>query len=204
MNTKYLLFSAVFLFMVLSIAPKSSAMEVGDLVQTGAAFLTHIAVHESGHHITANMVDGEDPKMEFFKNQGGNFFLGVSSVKSIQPESILPFRSAGVVASSHLFNAALNDYRRLPSTYNKTLLFFSGTDFLLYSVWSFYIQDSKDPSYDPVGISLETGLSPHAIAGAALLQSAVNFYRAYSGDDSLIPYFTLGQDRADFGVTYRF
>ncbi len=203
-KTRNTFLGAAFLLIFLSLNAKVSAMELSDFVQGGAAFLTQIAAHESGHHIAATMVEGENPRMDFFKNQDGNFFLGVSSVKSIEPESVLPFRAAGVVASNHLFNLALSDYRRFPTTYNKTLMFFSGTDFLWYSIWSFYIQDSKDPSYDPVGISQETGISPHAIAGAALLQSAINYYRMSSQDDSFIPYFKLDEDRADFGVTFHF
>ncbi|MFQ5598257.1 MAG: hypothetical protein ACE5GK_09430 [Nitrospiria bacterium] len=203
-HKKYLLVGGMALLLGFGLNAKTHAMGFGDLLQGSAAFLTHMVTHETGHHLVANMVDGEDVRMDFFKSQGGNFFLGLSSARGIAPESILPFRAAGVVASNHLFNMALVNYRRTATTYNKALLFFSGTDFLWYSVWSFYIKGSNNPSYDPVGIAQETGLSHHAITGAAFLHTAINFYRAYSGNDTLVPYFTLDDERANFGVSVHF
>ncbi len=192
------------LVIFLSFSSKPYAMGFGDFLQGGAAFLTHVVVHESGHHVIAEMVEGKDVKMAFFQKKDNNFFLGLASAREIKPESILPFRAAGVVASSHLYNVSLSSYRAAPSTYNKALLFLSGTDFLWYSVWSFYIQKSDDPSYDPVGISQETGFSRDAIVGAALLQTAINFYRASSGNDAVVPYMTLDEERMGFGVTVSF
>lgn len=204
LNKKHFLVSGFVLLLTLFFPAQSFAMGLGDVLQTGAAFMTHLAVHESGHYLVADMVQAEDVKMEFLKNQNGNFFLGSVSARAIEPESILPFRAAGVVASNHLFNMALVDYRMAPTTYNKAILFFSGSDFLWYSVWAFYIDGSNDPSYDPVGIAQETGFSSHAIVGAAFIQTAINFYRASTHNDTVIPYFTLDENRADMGITIRF
>ncbi len=192
------------LALLLSLSSKPHAMGFGDFLQGSAAFLTQVAVHESGHHVVAEMVEGKDVKLEFFQKKDDDFFIGLSSAREIKSESLLPFRAAGLVASSHLYNVSLSAYRAEPSTYNKALLFFSGTDFLWYSVWAFYIQKTDDPSYDPVGLSQETGFSQSAILGAALLQTAVNFYRASSGNDTVVPYMTLDDESLGFGMTVSF
>lgn len=204
MQRKVLFIVGWALFMVTTFAPRSWAVDLSDILQGGGAFLTHLMVHETGHHVMAYMGGGQDVHLDFFKKQGGNFFVGAVSATGINQESVLPFRAAGVAASNHLFNLSLSRYRLEPTTYNTALLFFSGTDFLWYSVWSFYIKGSKDPSYDPVGISQETGLSPHAVVGMALVQTAINAYRVYSEDDTIVPYFSLDQEWAKIGVQVTF
>lgn len=185
-------------------APKSWAMGLSDFFQAGAAYMTHVVAHETGHNAMAHMAGGEDVRMDFFQQQSGNFFVGVSSVGEIEKKSVLPFRAAGLVASNHTFDLALLSYRAQPTTYNQALLFFSGTDFLWYSVWSFYINESNDPSYDPVGISQGTGLSSEAILGVALVQTALNAFRFYSGDDTYIPYVAVDEERMNIGLRIRF
>ncbi len=180
------------------------AAEFSDLIQTGAAFLSHVAAHETGHNAMGHMAGAQDVKTSFFQTQGGSFFVGVSSAGALEQESVLPFRAAGVVASNHTFNFALSSYRAQPTTYNKALLFFSGTDFLWYSVWSFYIKGSDDPTYDPVGISQETGLSSEAVLSIALLQTAVNAFRAVTGDDTYIPYVSVDEGKMRAGVRIHF
>lgn len=190
--------------MIILIAPKSWAMGLSDFFQAGTAYMTHIVAHETGHNAMAHMAGAEDVRMGFFQQQSGNFFVGVSSVGEIEKKSLLPFRAAGLVASSHTFDLALLSYRAQPTTYNKALLFFSGTDFLWYSVWSFYINESDDPSYDPVGISQGTGLSSEAILSVALVQTALNAFRLYSGDDTYIPYVAVDEERMNMGLRIRF
>ncbi len=191
------------LILVLCSSP-GFAMEFSDVFQTGAAYLTHVAAHETGHNAMGHMAGGQNVRTDFFQTQSGSFFVGVSSADALKQESVLPFRAAGVVASNHTFNFALTRYRLQPTTYNKALLLFSGTDFLWYSVWSFYIKDSQDPGYDPVGISQETGLSSEAVLGIALFQTAVNAFRAFSGDDTYIPYVSVDEGRMNAGIRIRF
>lgn len=180
------------------------AMGLSSVFQTGAAYLTHVAAHEMGHNALGHMAGGRDVRMDFFQARNGGFFVGVSSASELDPESVLPFRAAGIAASNHTFNIALSGYRAHPTTFNKALLFFSGTDFLWYSVWAFYIKGSDDPSYDPVGIAQETGLSSEAVLSVALVQTALNAFRAYSGDDTYIPYVSVNERRMDAGVRVRF
>ncbi len=198
---KMLVLSALLLLLMVS---QSRAMGISDFFKVGSAYLTHIVVHETGHNAMADMAGGRGVKMDFFQQKNGSFFAGVSSVGEIDRESVLPFRAAGLVASNYTFDVALSGYRAQPSTYNKALLFFSGTDFLWYSVWSFYIKGSNDPGYDPVGISQETGLSNEAIVSVALFQTALNVFRIYSGHDSYVPYIAVDNERMNVGVRVQF
>lgn len=152
----------------------------------------------------AQQAGAEDARIDFFEHQGNNLFLGLSTVKKIDEASLVPYRLGGEAAANHLFDASLSNYRNRPTTYNKALLFFSGVDFLWYSFWTLYIQDKQDPSYDPVGISQETGLPSHTILGMAALQTALNTYRVSSGSDRLLPYLGLDRTRAEIGVRIQF
>lgn len=194
-------FSGLFLFFMVS---QSWAMGVSDFFEAGSAYLTHVVAHETGHNAMANMAGGRNVRMNFFRQQNGSFFAGVSSVDALDQESVLPFRAAGLVASNYTFDLALSAYRTQATTYNKALLFFSGTDFLWYSVWSFYIKGSTDPGYDPVGISQETELSPETIVGVALLQTALNAFRISSGRDDYVPYIAVDNQGMNVGVRVRF
>lgn len=198
---KMIVFSISAFFLMVS---QSWAMEISDFLQAGSAYLTHVVAHETGHNVMAHMAGGRNVKMDFFQQQNGSFFAGVSSVGEIKRESVLPFRAAGLVASNHTFDLALSGYRTRPSTYNKALLFFSGTDFLWYSVWSFYIKGSDDPEYDPVGISQEAGLSAEMIVSVALFQTVLNAFRIYSGHDSYAPYIAVDDERVNVGVRVQF
>ena len=180
------------------------AAELSDLLSIGGAFLSHLGVHESGHYITARMGGAEEVNLEFFSQKPDGFFLGLSTAKGMDPESTLSYKLAGEAASSYLFEISLTQYRYRPTAYNQSLLFFSGTDFLWYSLWSFYIHPTDSPAFDPVGISQETGISKHAIFGVALLQSALNTYRVHSGSDVLLPYILLDQRYAELGVQITF
>lgn len=180
------------------------ATELSDLFNIGGAFLTHLGVHESGHYITARMGGADEVNLDFFTQEPNGFFLGLSTAKGIDPESTVSYKLAGEAASSYLFEVALTQYRYRPTSYNQSLLFFSGTDFLWYSLWSFYIHPTDSPAFDPVGISQETGISKHAIMGIALLQSTLNAYRVHSGSDTFLPYIALDQKYAELGIQITF
>jgi hypothetical protein len=178
------------------------ALNLGDIVQVAAAFASHVAVHESGHYIMAHMAGAEDVQLNFFTVQGGNIYLGLSTAKGIDPDSSLSYKAAGEAAASYLFDTALESYRAWPTTYNRSLLFFSGTDFFWYTLYAFYLSGNQNPSYDPVGISHETGLSGEAILGIATLQTTLNAYRIYSGRDDVMPYIELDKKWVEFGIRF--
>jgi hypothetical protein len=174
-----------------------TASGLGDLIQIGTAFLTHMTIHESGHYIMGYMGGAEDVRLDFFTKKSGNLYLGASTAKGLNRESSFPYKIAGEAA-------ALRSYRRQPTTFNRAALFFSGTDFFWYSLYAFYIDGNRNKNYDPVGISLETGLSPEAILGVATFQTALNAYRFYTGRDDIVPYFSLNDRWAEFGVQVQF
>jgi hypothetical protein len=197
-------FLTIALAVCLFIPRPAQAFSPLDLIQVGAAFLTNLGVHETGHYVMAHMGGADEVKLDFFTDKGGSFFLGRSTAKGMNREARLSYKLGGEAAVSYLFEAALRQHRFQPTAYNSALLFFSGTDFLWYSIWAFYIGGNDNPGYDPIGISKETGLSAETIFSVALLQTALNSYRVYSASDVVIPFIGLDKKSAKFGVQVRF
>jgi len=175
-----------------------------DSLSVGLAFLTNLAIHESGHFLMAEGVGASETSLRFFSHQGGAFFLGLSTAKDVPEESSLPYRLGGEIACSQTFEFALHAYRHHPTTYNSALLFFSGTDFFWYTLYAFYLAPHEDPRYDPVGIRDVTGFSRPAIVAAASAQFLTNLYRVRSGHDTVTPSFAFDQRSAVLTMTFRF
>lgn len=169
--------------------------KVSDAVVIGSAFMTNLMMHEFGHAIIAGQVGASGNSLGFFKQQNGQFFLGTSSVTHIKSESRLPYVMGGEFFADLTFEQALKEYRKSPSAYNKSLLLFSGSDFLFYCLYAFSM-DSENTSYDPVTISRETGLSQGALISLALTKTVLNAYRIHSGEDRIVPYFTVDNNSA--------
>jgi hypothetical protein len=173
---------------------KSSSLELPssmtDVLQIGAAFFTNLAAHEFGHEVVAHYVGAEGSRLNFFNEQDGNFFLGTSSVEKIDNKSKLPYTMGGEFFADLTFEHALQDYRQKPNAYNRSLLVYSGTDFLWYCFYAFYLSNDN-PAYDPITISQETGISREMLFSIALAKTLLNAYRIYSGQDKVIPYFTV-------------
>lgn len=176
---------------------------MSNLLQMGTAFLTNLAVHEFGHEVVANYVDAEGSELNFFKKSGGDFFLGTSHVDEIDSRSILPYTMGGEFFADLTFEHALKSYRNSPNTYNKSLLLTSGTDFLWYCFYAFYIADDN-PSYDPIAISSETGISRDMLFSVALAKTMINAYRIYSGHDAVVPYFKVDRYSASINIMFPF
>ncbi len=92
----------------------------------------------------------------------------------------------------------------MPTIYNRSLLFFGGTEFLWYSIYAFYPAPTRDTRNDPVAISQETGLDSKVILEIAAAQAVLNAYRVFSGQDQVFPYFTFDQESVLFLVGIRF
>jgi hypothetical protein len=120
-----------------------------DPLEIGLAFVTNLAIHESGHVLVAEGVGADKATFKFFGEENGSFFLGLSTATGIPDESVLPYRLGGEIAASYTFELALQSFRREPTTYNRSLLFFSGTDFFWYTVFGF-IWRREDDRCDPV------------------------------------------------------
>lgn len=199
----------LFLYAIVStpFKPAAFALEpssvLSGIAQIGMAFMTNLAVHESGHAAAASYVGADGISLNFFTKKGGKFFLGLSNVENIDKKSRLPYSLGGEVGANLTFEYALQRYRGEPTLYNKSLIFFSGTDFLWYSIYAFYLTDG-DPSYDPIIISEETGLSKNIIFSVALAQTMINAYRVYSGQDRVVPYLSLDKYSAIFNLRFTF
>jgi hypothetical protein len=176
---------------------------LSDIVMVGAAFLTNLAVHEIGHDVVAQHVGAEGNKLNFFQKQGGDFFLGMSSVEEIDNRSNLPYAMGGEFFADLTFEHALREYRKTPNTYNKSLLVVSGTDFLWYCFYAFYLS-SDNPSYDPITISEETGISRDMLFSIVLAKTLLNAYRVYSGQDWAVPYFKVDRYSASLNIMIPF
>ena len=61
--------------------------------------------------------------------------------------------------------------------------------------YAFYASDDH-PEFDPVTIAAETGLSRDHLFSIVLAKTMLNAYRIYSGEDRVIPYFTVDKHSA--------
>ncbi len=176
--------------------PKS----VSDVAQVGLAFMTNLMIHEVGHAMVADHAGAKNSKLGFFSMEGDQFFLGTSSVTDIDNRSVLPYTMGGEFVVDQTFEHSLKAYRENPTMYNKSLMFFSGTDFLWYCFYAFYVAEEQHSHFDPVTISEETGLSKDALFSVILAKTALNAYRIHSGEDKVIPYFTVDKYSASLNV----
>lgn len=173
---------------------------LGELITMGTAFLTNMAAHEFGHAIIGEHVGATGNTVSFFDKQGGQFFLGMSSVKNIKAESKLPYTMGGEFFADLTFEHALKSYRKNPNFYNTSLMLYSGTDFLWYCFYAFYVSEGHS-SFDPLTVAKETGLSKDELFSIVLAKTMINTYRIYSGQDRVIPYFTINSNSAALNLS---
>ena len=185
-------------------ATADNGWSLADPLEIGLAFVTNLAIHESGHILVAEGVGADKATFKFFGEDDGSFFLGLSTATGIPDESVLPYRLGGEIAASYTFELTLQSYRREPTTYNQALLFFSGTDFFWYTVFAYYLAPREDARYDPVGIRESTGFPRGVVLAAAATQLATNAWRVMSGSDAVAPSFSYDQRSALFNLTFRF
>ncbi len=172
---------------------------VSEVTQVGMAFMTNLMIHEVGHAAVADHAGAQENRLDFFSKQGDQFFLGTSTVTNIDDRSRLSYTMGGEFFADLTFEHALKGYRENPTMYNKSLMFFSGTDFLWYCIYAFYIAEEHS-SFDPITISKETGLSHDALFSVILAKTAMNAYRIHSGEDRVVPYFTVDKYSASLNV----
>ena len=196
---------SIIVMVALMAAHPVKAYESGiiDIIQIGSAFATNLTVHEYGHAIVGSSVGAEGISVSFLSKRKNNLFLGYTSTSKINDNAYPSFALGGEIGVNMSFEYALHRFRTEPSTYNKALLLFSGTDFLWYSVYAYYFNEDNLDS-DPNILHRETGISKDAILAAAVTQSVLNSYRVYSGSDSVIPYMTFNKDSIGFHVKVSF
>lgn len=200
---KRLLVAIIFLLVLAAQTVNASESIPMEILQIGRAFFTNLTVHEYGHAIVGSSVGADGLSVTFFSKEKNNLFLGYTSMKRIDDRSYPSFALGGEIGSSMSFEFALQSYRMQPSTYNKALMFFSGTDFLWYSLYTFYV-NKGNPESDPNILHRETGISNDAIFAAALSQAVINGYRVLSGRDSIVPYFTYDRNSIGFHIKMPF
>ena len=196
---------SIFIMITFMAAHPVKAYESGilDIIQIGTAFATNLTAHEYGHAIVGSSVGAEGISVSFLSKRKNNLFLGYTSTSKINDNAYPSFALGGEIGVNMSFEYALHRFRTEPSTYNKALLLFSGTDFLWYSVYAYYFNEDNLDS-DPNILHRETGISKDAILAAAVTQSVLNSYRVYSGSDSVIPYMTFNKDSIGFHVKVSF
>lgn len=176
---------------------------VDNTLQIGSALFVSFALHELGHIVLGDYVGARGTSYNLFSKQDGKFYLGVSSIEHIDDESMIAYSLAGEVAADITFEQALKDYRKAPGTYNTSMMILSGTDFVRYCVYAFYLSDGHH-HYDPVSFANESGISRDTIFAVALTKTLINVYRAYSGNDFVIPYFAVNKNTAMLNFQFSF
>lgn len=182
---------------------KAFEPDLQDIVQIGTAFVTNLTVHEYGHAIVGSSVGAEGISVSFMSKQKNNLFFGYTSTRKIDDTAYPSFALGGEIGVNMSFEYALYKFRNEPTAYNKALLSFSGTDFLWYTVYTFYFNEDN-PDADPNILHRETGISKDALLAAAVTQSLLNGYRVFSGEDKVIPYLTFTSNSIGFNVKVPF
>jgi hypothetical protein len=176
-------------------AERACAFDFEDAAAIGAAYTTHLFLHEMGHQVVAEEVGADSPKMRFFTRKGGNFYPGLSTHKSIPQESKLPYAAGGEQMAGFTFEYALQSYHRKPTTYNKALIFFGCADFLVYTLLANYGNPEND-MYDPNLIREETGLSKEVLLSLVMAKSLLNTYRVMNKGVKFVPMIWADKESA--------
>ncbi len=177
-----------------------AAKDVGSL---GAAFMTHLFIHEMGHQIVADDVGASSHKMQFFANRNGKFYLGFATYESIPDESVLPYAVGGVRMADITFEHALQSYRRKPTMFNKSLIFFSSVNFLAYTLLANYVEPGEK-TYDPNLIRDEIGFSKEEMLSLVATKTLLNAYRITDPDANYHPFILFDKKRAAFIIQVDF
>ncbi|MDJ0784992.1 MAG: hypothetical protein QNJ22_23700 [Desulfosarcinaceae bacterium] len=183
--------------------PSVHAWEWRDLVDIGMAYMTHLYFHELGHQVIADEVGADNHQIQFLKQEKGQYYLGLSTYDRIPDKSKLAYAVGGDRMTGLTFEYALSSYREKPTTFNKSLLFFTTVDFVGYTLLSNYVH-STDNMYDPNLIREETGMSKELLLGMVATKALVNTYRLVSGSDRLTPEIRTDTHRAAFVLNYHF
>ena len=162
------------------------AFQLNDVISAGAAYTTHLVLHEMGHQVVAQDAGATGSRMHFLSNKGGQFYLGVSTYESIPSKSRLPYALGGERMSGYTFDIALKSYREQPTTYNKALLFFSGADFLAYTLLANYLHSNAN-MHDPNIVREETGCSKGVLLSLVLGKTLLNAYRVADPEVTFAP-----------------
>jgi hypothetical protein len=179
------------------------ASNLKDIASISTAYMTHIFLHEVGHQVVAEEVGADSPKMHFFTMKDCKLYPGLSTFKNIPKESKLPYALGGERMAGYTFEYALESYHHGPTTYNKALMFFSGADFLAYTLLANYVHPDND-LYDPSLIRQEIGLSKEVLLSLVMAKSIMNTYRVFNEDATFIPMIAVDKTSASLLIRFYF
>jgi len=179
------------------------AFDIKDATSIGAAYTTHLFLHEVGHQVVAEEVGADSPQMNFLARRNGKLYPGLSTCQNIPKESILPYAAGGERMAGFTFEYALQSYRHKPTTYNKALMFIGCTEFLIYTVLANYVHP-EDDTYDPNLIRAETGLSKELLLSLVMAKSLMNTYRVFNENANFTPIIRVDKDSAAFVIRFKF
>lgn len=182
----FVTFLVSFSLFALVLPKPASGFRFKDILSIGAAYTTHLFLHETGHQAVAARVGAKQSEMHFFTNKKGNFYPGLSTYEDIPEESKLPYAVGGEQTAACTFEYALDSYRDEPSTYNKALMFFSCFDFFAYTLLANYVK-TEDDMYDPNLIREETGCSKEMLLSLVTAKTLLNAYRIANPDFKVAP-----------------
>lgn len=194
---------AVSVLFVILPKPKAFGFQFKDILSIGAAYSTHLFLHETGHQAVATRVGAKQSEMHFFSNKQGNFYPGVSTYEDIPEKSKLPYAVGGDRTAGYTFEYALESYHKKPTTYNKALMFFSCVDFFAYTLLSNYIKTEAD-MYDPNLIREETGCSKEVLLSLVTAKTFLNAYRIVNPDFKVAPMILVDKTSATLMVRVPF
>ena len=195
-----------FLFLCLSVAipiQNAEAFSLRDISEIGAAYMTHLVMHEVGHGVVATEVGAAGHKLSFFTQKNGRFYPGLSTYESIPEKSKLPYAIGGEKMASIMFEYGFQSYRKKPTTYNEALMFFSTFDFFTYTLLANYVHPDNR-MYDPTIIREETGLSREQLLSIVLAKTLLNTYRVFNKDFPLIPMIKTTRKSVALLLRYNF
>ncbi|MBN1850523.1 MAG: hypothetical protein JW932_18285 [Deltaproteobacteria bacterium] len=203
----FIMHTSLILFIMLSSNTNAPAYEttaaIKDMASLGLAYSTHIFFHELGHQVVADDVGAEGHNMTFLTKKNGQFYFGLSTYQNIPAESKLAYAAGGDRMAGYTFEYALQSYRNHPTTFNKALMFFSGADFLIYTIIANY-QNPGNDMYDPNLIRKETGCSKETLLGIIAAKTLANAYRVMNKDANFAPYIMVDRDSASFMMRFNF
>jgi len=174
-----------------------------DISSIGAAYTTHLFFHEMGHQVVAEEVGADSPKIGFFARKNGKFYPGLSTYRSINRQSKLPYAAGGYRMEGYTFEFALQSYHCKPTTYNEALIFFGCADFIAYTLLANYVHPDND-MYDPNLIRAETSLSKEALLSLVVAKSLMNTYRVFNENANFAPMIVLDKTSAAFAIRFEF
>jgi len=183
--------------------PPVVALYFKDVASIGAAYMTHLFLHEVGHQVVAEEVGADSPQISFFTRKNGRFYPGLSTYQNIPRESKLPYAIGGERMAGYTFEYALQSYHRKQTSFNKALMFFGCADFLAYTLLANYVHP-ENGMYDPNLIREETGLSKEALLSVVMAKSLLNTYRVFNENAGFTPIIMVDKDSAAFVIRFSF